>query len=135
MDTIVVRHSPIHGHGVFAARRFDPGDVVLDWSGCSDVLTDDEVHALPPEERIFVSVIDGQNILFRPPARFINHSCNPNARGHDRHDIATRVIETGEEITVDYLAEQVPGLRLTCTCHEPNCRGLLIVPETGTEAL
>ena len=72
----------MHGRGVFAARRFEAGDVIMDWTACSDVLTDDAVNALPPEERIFVSVIDGQNILFRPPARFINHSCNPNARGH-----------------------------------------------------
>jgi len=37
------------------------------------------------------------------------------------------VIEAGEEITVDYVAEQVPGLRLQCNCRMPNCRGLLIV--------
>jgi uncharacterized protein len=128
MENIVVKHSPIHGRGVFAARRIDAGEVIMDWSGCSEVLSDGAVNALPSEERIFVSVIDGQNILFKPPARFVNHSCNPNARGCDRHDIAIRVIEAGDEVTVDYVAEQVPGLRLECTCKAPNCRGLLIVP-------
>jgi SET domain-containing protein len=128
MERIVVRNSPIHGRGVFAARRIDAGEVIIDWSGCSEVLSDEAVNALPSEERIFVSVIDGQNILFKPPARFVNHSCSPNARGCDRHDIAIRVIEAGEEITVDYIAEQVPSLRLECKCKAPNCRGLLVVP-------
>ncbi len=100
----------------------------MDWNECSEVLSDGAVKALPREERIFVSIIDGQNVLFKPPARFVNHSCNPNARACDGHDIAIRVIEAGEEITVDYVAEQVPGLRLDCKCKAPNCRGRLIVP-------
>jgi hypothetical protein len=110
---------------VFAARRIDAGDVIIDWSGCCEALSDAAVEALPAAERVFVSVIDGQNILFKAPARFVNHSCNPNARGRDRHDIAIRVIEAGEEITVDYLVEQVPGLNLECKCGASNCRGLL----------
>jgi SET domain-containing protein len=128
MERIVVKSSPIHGQGVFAARRIEAGEVIIEWNECSEVLSDEAVKALPGEERIFVSIIDGQNVLFKPPARFVNHSCNPNARGGERHDIATRVIEAGEEITVDYVAEHVPGLRLECKCKAPNCRGLLIVP-------
>ena len=126
MEKVVVQHSPIHGRGVFAVRRIEPGEVVID--GCREVLSDEALAALPPEERVFLSVVDGQNILMQPPARFVNHSCNPNARGTDRHDVAIRVIEPGEEVTVDYVAEHVPGLRLECNCQAPNCRGLLIVP-------
>ena len=82
---------------------------------------------------MFLSVIGSQNILMKPPARFVNHSCNPNARGSDRHDIAIRVIEAGEEVTVDYVAEHVPGLRLECHCKAPNCRRLLIVPSSSEQ--
>ena len=127
MERVVVKSSPIHGQGVFAARRIEAGEVIIDWSECSEVLSDEAVKALPSEERIFVSIVDGRNVLFKPPASLVNHSCNPNARGCDSHDIATRIIEAGEEITVDYVAEQVPGLRLECNCKAPNCRGLLIV--------
>ena len=127
MNNVVVRVSPIHGRGVFATRHIEPGEVIID--GCRDVLTDEAVKALSPEDRIFLSVVNGRNILMQAPARFVNHSCNPNARGTDRHDIATRAIEAGEEITVDYVAERVPGLRLQCNCHAPNCRGLLVVGE------
>jgi hypothetical protein len=59
------------------------------------------VASLSREERIFLSVIDGRNVLMTPPARFVNHSCNPNARGTDLYDVALRVIEAGEEVTVD----------------------------------
>jgi hypothetical protein len=97
------------------------------------VLSDEAVKRLPIEERIFVSIIDGQNVLFKPPARFVNHSCDPNARGSARRDVAIRVIEAGEEITVDYVAEQVPGLRLQCNCRLPICRGLLMVPSRSQE--
>jgi len=129
--TVVVQDSPIHGRGVFAARRIELGEVIID--GCREVLSDDALKSLPTEERMFLSVMDGQNILMKPPGRFVNHSCNPNARGTDRHDVAIRVIEAGEEVTVDYLAEQVPGLRLECNCKAPNCRGLLLVPSTSQE--
>lgn len=82
---------------------------------------------------MFLSVVDGRNILMKPPARFVNHSCDPNARGTARHDVAIRVIEAGEEVTVDYAAEHVPGLRLECHCQAPNCRGLLVTLTAAPE--
>ena len=127
MENVIVHDSPIHGQGVFATRRIEAGEIIID--GCRRLLGEEAVEALPAPEKIFVSVIDGRNILMEPPARFVNHSCNPNARGSDRQDIAIRIIEAGEEVTVDYAAEQVPGLRLECNCKASNCRGLVVVPE------
>jgi SET domain-containing protein len=124
MENIVVRDSPIHGRGVFAVRRIEPGEIIIE--GCREVLSDEAVEALPTEERVFLSVIEGQNILMKPPARFVNHSCRPNARGTDQSDVAIRVIEASEEVTVDYVAEHVPDLKLVCNCRAPNCRGLLV---------
>jgi len=121
MENVVVRESPIHGRGVFAARRIEAGEVVIE--GCREVLTEDAVKALPAEERAFLAVMDGQTILATPPSRFVNHSCQPNARGTARHDVAIRVIEAGEEVTVDYGAEQPSGRRLPCHCGMPGCRG------------
>jgi SET domain-containing protein len=123
---VVVADSPIHGRGVFAARRFEAGDVVIE--GCRKKLSDAAVNGLPADEREFVSVIDGEHILMEPPSRFVNHSCNPNTRGSGWRDVATRVIDEGEEITVDYVAEQVPGLRLECNCGAQNCRRVLASP-------
>ena len=124
MEKVVVRDSPIHGRGVFATRRIEPGEVIID--GCREVLSAEAVSTLPSEETIFLSVIDGRNILMKPPSRFVNHSCNPNARGTERYDVAIRVIEAGEEVTVDYVAEQVPGVGFDCNCKAPNCRGSIL---------
>ena len=132
-ENIVVKESPIHGVGVFATRRIAAGEVIID--GCREWLSDEALTELPPEERSYISVIDGRSILFKPPARFVNHSCNPNARGTGHGDVAMRVIEAGEEITVDYIAEQVPGLRLECNCKAANCRGLLILPQESRESI
>jgi len=123
MEKVVVRASPIHGRGVFAVRRIEAGEVIIE--GCRQVLSDAAVEALPAEEREFLGVIDGRNVLMLPPSRFVNHSCEPNARGTAQNDIAIRPIEPGEEVTVDYVAEEVPGLRLQCNCKAPTCRGLL----------
>jgi uncharacterized protein len=125
MLKVVVRESPIHGVGVFATRPIDAGEVIIE--GCREVLSDDAVHALPAEEKDFISVMNGRNIWMKPPSRFVNHSCEPNARGTDWSDVAIRVIQAGEEITVDYVAENVPGLRLECNCQARSCRGLLVV--------
>jgi SET domain-containing protein len=127
MPDIIVKDSMIHGQGVFAARDILLGEVIIDWDECSEFLMERDIEKLSPEERKRVSFIDGQHILFKPPACWINHSCDANARGTNRKDVAIRPINKGEEITVDYVVEKVPGLSLQCTCGLPNCRGFLIV--------
>jgi hypothetical protein len=56
MGKVVIKDSPIHGKGVFASRRIEPGEVIID--GCREVLSDEAVKALPTEERIFLAVMD-----------------------------------------------------------------------------
>jgi SET domain-containing protein len=126
MEKVVVHASSIHGRGVFATRRIEAGEAVIE--GCREVLSDEALRLLPPDERDFVSVMGCRNILMKPPSRFVNHSCQPNARGTEWSDVALRVIEAGEEVTVDYVAEQVPGLRLHCNCKAPDCRKLIVLP-------
>jgi hypothetical protein len=46
-DNIVIRNSLIHGRGVFATRRIQQGEITVDWTQCSDVLSDEQVLALP----------------------------------------------------------------------------------------
>jgi uncharacterized protein len=123
--SVLVKDSPIHGRGLFAARDIAAGEMIIDWALCKEVLTNESFAALSAEERKRVSVIDGQRILFKPPACWVNHSCDANARGTEEKDIATRAIQQGEEITVDYIREKVPGLDVICNCAAPNCRGVL----------
>jgi uncharacterized protein len=122
---VIVQDSKIHGRGLFAARDIGEGEVIIDWALCKENLADEDVKLLTIEERKRVSVIDGQLVLFKPPACWVNHSCNANARGTEGRDVATRVIKESEEITVDYVLENVPDLNLRCNCGSQNCRGFL----------
>ena len=126
-EQITVKDSSIHGRGVFAAHDILCGEVIIDWDECTEILTEGDVKKLPPEELKRVSFIDGKHILFKPPACWVNHSCDANTRGSNGRDVAIRAIKKGEEITVDYVVEKVPGLNLRCNCGLPNCRGLLVV--------
>lgn len=126
MPDVVVKKSEIHGKGVFAARDFKKGEVVIDYSTCSIPLTKEQVDELPEGEKRYVSYVgNGKWVLFKPPARFVNHSCDPNTNSKSECDIAVRDIKEGEEITADYVAEKVPGLNMKCHCGSKNCRKVI----------
>ena len=124
---VTISTSPIHGKGLFAARDFDAGEKILSWAECAEILSDQDARDLPPYEQKFLSYIDGQNILFKAPARFINHSCDPNILGKEGYDVAIRSIKKGEELNADYVLEQVPGLNIICNCGAEKCRRQLVV--------
>jgi SET domain-containing protein len=128
MTHIIIKDSKIHGRGVFAARDIHPGEAIIDWAECTEILSESAVTKLSPEERKRVSFIEGQYILFKPPACWVNHSCDANARGANGRDLATRAIKVGEEITVNYVFEKVPGLNLQCNCGSANCQKQLHLP-------
>jgi SET domain-containing protein len=129
MSTVTVKDSAIHGRGLFAARPVRAGETILDWRECMQTLSPDDIENFSPDERKRVSFIDGKYILFKPPACWVNHSCEANARGADQRDVALRDINAGEEITVNYVLEKVPGLNFQCRCGSPNCLGKLALPD------
>jgi histone-lysine N-methyltransferase ASH1L len=69
------------------------------------------------------------------PARFVNHSCQPNCRmikwivsGQPRMALfaGDRPIMTGEELTYDYNFDPFSAKNVQiCLCGSPNCRGVL----------
>lgn len=61
------------------------------------------------------------------PGRFVNHSCNPNARVDGRRAIvATRAILRGEQVCIDYsLTEEDPEWSMRCRCGASNCRRVI----------
>ncbi|KAI6182830.1 Crossover junction endonuclease MUS81 [Aphelenchoides bicaudatus] len=66
-------------------------------------------------------------------ARFVNHSCDPNAATEkwtvDRRDrigfFAIRDIQAGEEIVFDYKFERFGDTAQKCYCGSANCRGVI----------
>lgn len=127
--SIVIGHSKIHGRGLFAARPFHRGDLVVSWENAK-YLSDAQFSRLPKKEKMFVSWFSrGQYIYHQPPARYINHSCHPNTKidRRNRGDRAIRNIRTGEEITSNYESEVASGTTIPCRCKQRHCKKTLMV--------
>jgi len=95
-ERIIVKTSPIHGRGVFAAKRIRTGAYIATFEG--KATTKNGMHVLwarDDDDNEFA--IEGRNDL-----RFLNHSRHPNAEfiGVDLH--AVRNIEQDAELTIDY---------------------------------
>lgn len=125
MNDIAVKDSKIHGKGVFAARDFKKGEIVIKWSDCSEIINKKEFDKLSENEKKYVSFIDEKYVHFKEPGRFVNHSCNPNTKAINMCDRAIRKIKKGEEITSNYLYEKVPNLNMKCNCGSKNCKGVI----------
>ena len=122
------------GIGVFAAREFAPGDVVMmDFDGdyYDHVLSYQELCAREMDLQYPLQV--GRD-LFRVPSGsiddFTNHSCDPSTgiRLYPRGTIilAIRMIKIHEEITFDYSTYlNNPHEKIICRCDAVNCRGII----------
>ena len=123
-DNVVVKSSSIHGKGVFAARDFKAGEIILRWD-VTDILSEEEVKKMSSEEKRYVSCIDGKHIRMQEPEKFVNHSCNANTTAKQFCDIANRDIKTGEEITTNYRKELPSNTYIKCNCGGKNCIGII----------
>jgi SET domain-containing protein len=150
---VVVRRSPIHGNGVFAAHALPAHSAVIRYAG--RLLSHDEADA-----RYCDNVETGHTFLFvlnddyvinandhGNAARWINHSCEPNCEpvlhesksGDRRRDgivIETlRAIDAGEELTYDYgitlSVPHTPRLKKiwACRCGSAHCTGTILQPK------
>ncbi len=140
----VVRSSPIHGRGVFAATKIKKGAAIIEYKGKR--MTWEEALELPPSDpdnpahTFFFELSDGRVIdggIRGNAARWINHSCKPNAESFEDENghvfiQAIKKIKKGDEISYDYKLS-VDG-KLTkkeredyvCRCGSKKCRGYLI---------
>jgi len=89
---VYVEESPIHGKGLFAAKRLKAGVSIGRLQG---MITEDEgTYVLWLNKHIGLEITN--------EFRFINHDANPNCALTDMEVITLRDIEIGEEITHDY---------------------------------
>ena len=126
-----VQASPIDGHGVFAAEGIPVRAKIGEIRGEAISVEEARVRATRHERIMIVELSARRAIDFTKssdPMRFTNHSCRPNARlsiENGRVEFyALRVIESGEELTVDYGETHHDG-KLPCRCGAPGCRGAL----------
>ncbi len=104
-DFIVRRGT--HGLGLFATRAYKKGDFIIEYTG--ELLTTETANERGGQYLFELSdtrVIDGRGREHK--ARYINHSCKPNAypeiSADEKHVyiFAKRAIKPGEELTYNY---------------------------------
>jgi len=143
LSPVLFKNSPIEGRGVFARRRFEPGDVVVAYAPKQRRLDADDPEAVAAaatklsllSERRFVIVPD----VSVPGGWLCNHSCEPNAAlysdGEGRIQ-CMRSILPGEEVTIFYgwVTENQPE-RDPCRCGASNCRKFINFDVSDDDAL
>lgn len=124
---LAVVEIPNKGYGLVAARCFNPGEMVFEFTG--SILTKEEAstNALQVADRLFLE--SSPEAAYE---NYLNHSCDPNCdilfeEGPLRvYLVANRTISAGEELAFDYdtteydLIEQ--GCAFECHCGAVRCR-------------
>ena len=128
--------SPIHGTGGFAVADIRSGTRVIEYVGEKISKGESWLRHRQENEFIFVELgtdydVDG-NVSWNP-ARFINHSCDPNCEALIEDGriwiVATRDIPAGAEITFNYGYDIQFYGECPCHCGAQGCVGFIVAAE------
>jgi SET domain-containing protein len=139
-----VRHSRVHGRGVFALRRIRKGTNIIEYLGerVSHELADERYAGKDPMDgHTFLFTVDAKTVIDAGvsgnEARFVNHGCDPNCQtvqiGKRIFIEAIRTIRPGEELAYDYRIQRDADdpadvdIVFRCLCGAKNCRGSMLV--------
>ena len=139
-----VRHSPVHGYGVFALRRIRKGTTIMEYIG--ERVSHDEADSRyenkdPNDNHTFLFTVDSKTVIDGGvggnDARYINHGCDPNCESSYQSKRifveAVKTIQPGEELAYDYQIERDPDDLpnvdevFACRCGAAKCRGSMLV--------
>jgi hypothetical protein len=133
LSPVEFRDSAIAGRGVFARRRFAPGDVIVAYAPQQRRVDPRSDEATAAAETRLTLLSDADTVIIpettAPGGWLCNHSCAPNAAiyasGEGRIE-CTRAIAPGQEVTVFYgwVSHNQPR-RDPCLCGAPTCRGFI----------
>ncbi len=134
-ELIEFRNSAIHGMGGYARVDIPADTHIIEYVG-RKIDKQESLRECEAENACIFSLddqfdLDG-NVDWNP-ARFINHSCSPNAEAHDIEGriwiVALRGIKAGEEITFNYNYDLEDYREHPCKCGATNCVGFMVAEE------
>ncbi len=121
MNTFNIKES-FAGKGLFTEKPLKKGEFIIEYAG--DLITSEEADRRKTKYLFEVNdkyTIDGEEESNL--ARYINHFCEPNAEAEIENGrinfYATRDIDAGEELGIDYGKEYTDEFIKTCKC--PDC--------------
>jgi SET domain-containing protein len=141
-----VRRSDIHGNGVFARRKIDAGERIVEYEGERITADESAIRADksggPVNHTFFFSLADGNVIdggSGGNDSRYINHACEPNCEAYEEDGrvfvYSLQEIEKGEELNYNYAliyeerhTAAVKKL-FECRCGAPSCTGTMLAPK------
>ncbi len=143
---IVVKNSKIHNKGVFAKKDIPKGTKVIEYVGEKITKAEAEKRAEKQMKKSKNHTADGGVYIFElnkkydidgkvpwNPARFINHSCNPNCEteSDEKHIwiVAIKNIKKGEELNYNYGYDLENYKEHPCKCNSENCVGYTVAEE------
>jgi hypothetical protein len=128
--TPAIRVGPArHGLGVFARRAIVEDEIIGEVTGAI-------IHKVGYGSEYCIDLDPGRVLEPDSPFRYVNHSCDPNCEifswdqteGDITPDhvflVALRVIQPGEELSIDYAWEAAAAI--PCGCGSANCRGWIV---------
>ena len=131
----MIRPSNIHGMGAFAVQPIVKGARVLEYLGERITRGESLARCQQNNEYIFrlneECDLDGN--IDPNPARFLNHSCEPNCEASLEEDriwiVALRDIWAGEELTFNYGFDLEDYRNYPCGCGARQCVGFIVAEE------
>ncbi|MBP7949160.1 MAG: SET domain-containing protein-lysine N-methyltransferase [Verrucomicrobiales bacterium] len=138
----LVKNSPIHGHGLYAARGIRKGERVIEYIGEKITKAESQRRGTAHFEKskstgegaVYLFVLnkryDLDGNIPANVARLMNHSCDPNCeaeviRGRIWY-LAIRDIPAGEELTLNYGFDVENWDEHPCRCGTSRCVGYIV---------
>jgi hypothetical protein len=137
MDTALIcfRQSAIHGIGGFAKADIAAGTRVIEYIG-EKITKAESLRRSESNNEYIISLDDTHDLdgnVPWNPARFLNHSCDPNCEAEPDGGrvwiVARRGIRAGEDITFNYGYELEDYREHPCRCGADGCAGYIVAEE------
>ena len=134
-ELIVFRASHIHGSGGFAATAIAEGTPLIEYLG--ERISKAESHRRCEANNPFIFHLDEEtdldgNVEWNP-ARWLNHSCEPNCEAESEDGriwiVATCDLRAGEELTFNYGYDIADYRDFPCRCGKAQCVGFMVAEE------
>jgi SET domain-containing protein len=134
-DWLLFRSSAIHGIGAFARTAIPAQTRLIEYVG--EIISKAESLKRCEADNQYIFTLDEERDLDgnvpSNPARFINHSCEPNCEAELADGrifiVSLRDIVAGEEITFNYGYDLEDYRRYPCKCGSPRCVGYIVAEE------